>query len=213
MARQLSFAPLLAITAVIILTLLSRRRPSAVLSPSSVSSLEDLSTKERMELLLQEWRTVVDTQMHFNDMIIRMRTLGVTAVVTVFGAAAFAIGQYPDRFYDLLGERFHVSEGVIFFGLVLWAAIFFIDFFYYFRLLIGAVNRSYEIDDAFRNAHYMGALRPFGMSRLISDAIGPRGIAQWLILGFYIVVFGIGLSYLVAVHFIVDPPPMTGATQ
>jgi len=165
-----------------------------------------LSAKERMELLWSEWKTTIDTQMHFNEMIIRMRTLGVTAVVTVFGAAAFAIGQYPERFYRLLGERFHVSEGVIFFGLVLLVAIFIIDFFYYYRLLLGAVKRSYDIDDTFQHLRYFGGLHPFGMSRLISRAVGS-GRTKRLILVFYGAVLSTGLAYLLAVHVIVDPPP------
>jgi len=36
--------------------------------------------------------------MHFNEMIIRARTMGVSVVIAVYGAAAFAFGQYPDRF-------------------------------------------------------------------------------------------------------------------
>lgn len=53
---------------------------------------------EETKIRLEEWKTVINTQMHFNEMIIRARTMGVSVVIAVYGAAAFAFGQYPDRF-------------------------------------------------------------------------------------------------------------------
>src|SRR5438128_593525 len=94
------------------------------------------------KLVLEEWKTVIDTQMHFNDMIIRMRTAGVSVVIAVYGAAALALGQYPNRFLKLAGVPFHVAAPIIAFGLLLLASIFVLDYCYYFRLLLGAVLRG-----------------------------------------------------------------------
>ena len=35
----------------------------------------------------KEYKLAIETQMHFNEMILRARTLGLTAVIFVFGAA------------------------------------------------------------------------------------------------------------------------------
>jgi hypothetical protein len=50
---------------------------------------------DRTQFLIEEWKTVIETQIHFNEMIIRARTTGVSVVMAVYGAAALSIGQYP----------------------------------------------------------------------------------------------------------------------
>ncbi len=37
-----------------------------------------ISDEKRLELLFDEWKVVIETQMHFNDMIMRVRATGVT---------------------------------------------------------------------------------------------------------------------------------------
>jgi len=43
---------------------------------------------EETKIILEEWKTIVQTQMHFNEMIMRARTTGVSVVMGVYGAAA-----------------------------------------------------------------------------------------------------------------------------
>ena len=43
------------------------------------------------KLILEEWKTVIQTQMHFNDMIMKMRTTAVSIVLAVFGASAYHV--------------------------------------------------------------------------------------------------------------------------
>src|SRR5262245_51481712 len=48
------------------------------------------SATERLELLQlyqKEWQVVIDTQMHFNDLIIKFRTLTLTSFAALVGAA------------------------------------------------------------------------------------------------------------------------------
>jgi hypothetical protein len=47
---------------------------------------------EETKIILEEWKVVVQTQMHFNEMIMRARTTGVSVVMAVYGAAALAYG-------------------------------------------------------------------------------------------------------------------------
>lgn len=133
------------------------------------------------EMVLKEWKTVITTQMHFNEMIIRARTTGVSVVMGVYGAAALALGQYPDKFLKVSGFDFHVSAAIIFFGLLLLWSIFSLDYFYYFRLLLGAVERGEEIDAAYRDRP-IDRTRLFGMTTLISRKVSRcRAVVSLLI--------------------------------
>lgn len=125
---------------------------------------------EEIKIILEEWKTVINTQMHFNEMIMRARTTGVSVVVAVYGAAALAYGQYPERFITMGNIGFHVSTAIIVFGLLLLIGIFCIDRFYYFRLLLGAVERGEEIDKAFNN-RIIGGTTIFGLSTSISKKV------------------------------------------
>ena len=155
---------------------------------------------QEMQLLLEEWKVVMETQMHFNDMIIRMRTTGLSVLIAVFGGAAIAIGQYPDRFVGIAGRDFHVAAPIILFGLLLWLAIFIIDYFYYHKCLLGAVKRGYQIDDAFKDCKLAGTTM-YGMTTLIRDAIGKPGASRRYIWTFYALVGLVGMAYLLLVSF------------
>lgn len=128
---------------------------------------------EGAKLVLDEWKTVISTQMHFNEMIMRMRTTGVSVVIGVYGAAAFALGQYPAKFLSIGGMNIHVSAVIIAFGILLLASIFVLDYCYYFRLLIGAVRRATEIDAAYDGRLVLGA-RLFGMTTRITGEVSRR---------------------------------------
>lgn len=167
--------------------------------------LATFSTSERMNFLMEEWKQVTGMQMHFNDMIIRMRTLAVSVVISVFGAAGFAIGQYEHRFIRFAGEDVHVAAIVIAFGLILWLTIFTVDYGYYYKLLVGAVRRGWQIDDAFRTVKLFDGMHLFGAARVISEAIGPTGASKYFVWTFYGLVYFTGLMYLVSVLIVLDP--------
>jgi ABC-type amino acid transport system permease subunit len=147
------------------------------------------------EIILEEWKTVINTQMHFNEMIMRARTTGVSVVMAVYGAAALAYGQYPNRFYDAFGSRFHVSTAIILFGLLLLISIFIIDYHYYYRLLIGAVERGEEIDKAYRDRIIDGT-KLFGLTSSISNRVS-RNRARICLFFFYGTPLLVGMVSLV----------------
>ncbi len=184
-------------------TLLGKQKKEC--TPTDEAPLASFLPTERMDLLLHEWKQVTDMQMHFNDMIIRMRTLAVSVVISVFGAAGFAIGQFEDRFIRIAGEEVHVAAIVIAFGLVLWLTIFTIDYGYYYKLLIGAVRRGWQIDDAFRTVKLFDGVHLFGAARVISEAIGPTGASKYFVWVFYGLVYLTGLIYLLSVLIVLDP--------
>lgn len=97
------------------------------------------STVENDHVVTQ-WQTIITTQMHFNDMILRVRAIGSSVVLAAYGAAAISLGQYPNAYITILNEFIHISVVVLFFALSLLLSIFLMDFTYYYKLLIGIVE-------------------------------------------------------------------------
>jgi len=153
---------------------------------------------EKIKILQAEWKTVIETQMHFNDMLMRMRTAAISVVVAIFGAAAALMGQFPDQRLSICGRKVHASVGVIFGGLVLWIVIFIMDYCYYYKMLLGAVERGQEFDRAFEKAEFYGQFHLFGMTTLISTAV-RRPTARRLVCLFYGVIFALGALFLAIV--------------
>ena len=87
----------------------------------------------------------MDTQMHFNDMLLRTRSAGMSIVIAVFGGAAVTLERFPQ---DLLlsGARIPMAAVVMFFGLLLLFSMFVLDYFYYYRMLLAVVERTEEIE-------------------------------------------------------------------
>jgi hypothetical protein len=149
------------------------------------------SSKDQVAVV-QRWRTVIDTQMHFNDMLMRTRTAGVSIVITVFGAAAVGLAQYPGRLISMPGATIHVAAIVIIFGLLLLAALFVMDYFYFYRMLIAVVRHGEEME-----AESRGPKSPiaFNLTCCLSDSISRRR-ASFVLLAFYGIPFVAGLIFL-----------------
>lgn len=152
---------------------------------------------EEKRLVLEEWKTVINTQMHFNEMIIRTRTTGISVVIGVYGAAALAVGQYPQRLLNIYQWSFHVSVAIVLFGLLLLLSIGLLDYLYYYRLLMGAVERGEQIDEACRGWTVAG-VSLLGMTTLISGKVSRcRAIVSLLVFyGFPFLAGLVSLTYL-----------------
>jgi len=50
-------------------------------------------TFDRTQFLIEEWKTVIETQIHFNEMIIRARTTGVSVVMAVYQGVGSGISN------------------------------------------------------------------------------------------------------------------------
>ena len=139
------------------------------------------------------WEKYEDIAMHFNDLLIRLRTQALAAVaaistlVTIFGKT----GADPKLSWELAAFIFSLLS-------VFWIAIWIIDFCYYNRLLIGAVAAILDIETLSKDAMY---IRQIDISTKIEHAVareGKRLPSDWyrffnLHLGtwaFYVLVFG-----------------------
>ena len=81
--------------------------------------------------LVHRWRAALDTQMHFNDMLLRTPAAGMSIVIAVFGGAALAVERFPQHVMLFHGLSVHLAAVVMFFGLLLTLSIFVLDASYY----------------------------------------------------------------------------------
>ena len=109
------------------------------------------------------WRKYEDIAMHFNDLLIRLRTqaLGaVAAIVTIVGILSKTTGN-PQVSWEMISIAF-------IFLLVFWIAIWVIDFCYYNRLLTGAVAALLALEELSKSNRYV---RHIDMSTKIEDGV------------------------------------------
>lgn len=162
---------------------------------------------EKTKLVLEEWKTVIETQMHFNDMIMRLRTTGISIVLAFFGAASLSL-QYAQLYLTIFNFNFHAAALIIASGLVLLLSIFVLDYCYYYRMLLGAVERGYQIDKAFKEKPLDG-ISLFGMSTEIREAIGKPHRSKYYVWAFYGLVLVFGIVFIFGILFGYTPPAKT----
>lgn len=141
---------------------------------------------------VQRWRGFLDTQMHFNAMLMQVRAIGVSIVIAVFGAAAVALAQYPEHLLALPGTTIHIAAVVIFFGLLLLLAVFVLDYFYYYRMLLSVVRCTQELE---REACGPKGAIALNLTCTVATDV-PPGSATAALLVFYAIPLGSGLLFL-----------------
>jgi hypothetical protein len=141
---------------------------------------------------VQRWRGLLDTQMHFNSMLMQVRAIGVSIVIAVFGAAAVAVAQYPQQLINLPSTTIHIAAVVIVFGLLLLLAVFVLDYFYYYPMLLSVVACTHELEQESCGPNGAIALNLSG--RLSKDVPPTRATAVLLV--FYGIPLLSGLLFL-----------------
>ena len=142
--------------------------------------------------LVNRWRACIDTQMHFNDMLLRTRAAAMSIVIAVFGGAAVALERFPQNLMLFPGVGVPMAAIVMFFGLLLLFSVFVLDFFYYYRMLIAVVERTEEVEKESRNT---GTHIDLSLTGAISNRVTRThaGLVLWV---FYGVPFFIGLAFM-----------------
>jgi hypothetical protein len=138
--------------------------------------------------IFELWKKYEDIAMHFNDLLIKLRTqaLGaVAALTTIIGIFAKGAGGAHSN-WQMVTFAFAVL-------LVFWCAIWALDFCYYNRLLIGAAEALCELEAKSKNAL---RIKYIEMSTTIEASVAgsfsPRDANWKLVMGrwaFYTLVF------------------------
>lgn len=142
---------------------------------------EEIENAERIECeecdmdsLTKEWEVTIQTQMHFNDLIIKFRSI----VLSVFIASLGFIYGFTKQL-GLTNSDFILLMILAF---VFWICSFLLDYFYYHKLLMGSVNHAKKFDEN----HFFIKKGLFGLSKRISYEIEPIA-AKLLIWLFYLI--------------------------
>ncbi len=164
--------------------LLSKTKPGDIPVNKPPESTPELTEDEKIALPIYqtEWKTVIETQMHFNDLIIRFRSIVLTALVTLVGASV-ALGKT-----SLIDNTQIVTLIAIL--LVLWGTAFVLDYFYYHRLLLGSVAQALKFDES-KLGKKLGL---FGLTTCISRVVQPP--TSKIIVGLFYGIPGTGIVFL-----------------
>jgi hypothetical protein len=101
--------------------------------------MADLDLKQRIEL----WGKYEDIAMHFNELLIRLRTQALGAVATIVTAAGFLVSRGSTSVAE---EPWWAVLVVSLLLLIAWCTLWMIDLFYYCKLLRGAVNSLLKLE-------------------------------------------------------------------
>jgi hypothetical protein len=100
---------------------------------------------EILALEVDIWKKVIDVQLHFNDLELRIRNFAVSLLVGAIGAAGLAMNA--NTRVTLFGTRYLLAPFVLVAGLVGWLSFYAMDRFWYHNLLQGAVRQARTIEE------------------------------------------------------------------
>lgn len=116
------------------------------------------------------WKEYEAIAMHFNDLLMRIRSGAIAAVAAVASASGvFLKGDSIDKNWGTLAAVF----GLL---LILWRAVYHLDINYYNRLLVGAVNALIHLERASLRGITVKRIR---MSTEIARAVDKPSVLHW----------------------------------
>jgi hypothetical protein len=182
----------------------------------------DETRLRELEILAGQYRLGVETQMHFNELILRTRSMGMYGAILVMGGALLLRSQYPTAAafdWNFGSGQFPVFGAVgpvilklsapaliSLFGPVLLAIVWLMDRKYYLSLLGGASRYVYQIEDRAKEIgiSLAGVPGAFGQGRTIQYTFGPRlGASTKYVNRAY---FLVGLAEAAVIFFLVTHP-------
>ncbi|MCK1392810.1 hypothetical protein [Bradyrhizobium sp. 1] len=103
---------------------------------------------ERAKQIADVWKTVVGVQMHFNDIGMRIRGLFVTMLLALFASIGFLL----DKKLSLSVSRVNIQFATVvpIFGVFVTMLFYFMDRYWFHRLLKGSVNHAIAIENKYR---------------------------------------------------------------
>ncbi|WP_186165072.1 hypothetical protein [Burkholderia gladioli] len=128
-----------------------------------------------LEYALQVWEKTIDVQMHFNELQMKIRNFSVLLVSALVGAAGIALKEHVLVDHFFLGVHFQTSLSAILFWVAAfsWAAFFFMDHFWYYRLLVGSVYHGIDIEKSL-----VERIPSIGLTQTIGKA-SPNFLFKW----------------------------------
>jgi len=161
-----------------------------------MSARDDKSLHEGWDIK-ELWEKHEDVAMHFNDLIMRLRTQALAGVAAI----AALVGIFAKENANEMRYSWEIAA-LVFFGLAcFWIAIWCLDFGYYNKLLSGAVASLKALEDASKKGSRITSIN---LSTIIEDVVQGKRTdvrtlrhrirSRWGIVTFYLIVLGATLA-------------------
>lgn len=115
---------------------------------------------------VEAWKQVIQTQMHFNDLSVRSRQLGLTFVVAALGLSVAVVIQFPESGLYVMGKFIHLSAFLTAASALAVLAVRTLDLGVYHRMLRGSVYFQMAADKRGLSQNLFNM--PSGMTEYIS---------------------------------------------
>lgn len=96
--------------------------------------------------LVDVWKQAISTQMHFNDLCVRSRQLGLTFVVAALGLNVVLLSNFEDARLAIACLSIHISAAIMFIAAIAVIAVWHLDLGVYHKTLRGSVAFAEELD-------------------------------------------------------------------
>lgn len=127
---------------------------------------------EKRKSIIEIWKTVVDVQKHFNDIAMRIRGLFITIVLALAAAQGFLMEKKLS--FELGEVKILYANLIPILGVVGTYLFYFMDKYWYHRLLVGSVKQGIFIEKK-----YAKELPELGLSAKIGEE-SPVSLQNWL---------------------------------
>lgn len=125
---------------------------------------ESKSTEPTGWPIYETWQKYEDVAMHFNDLLIRLRTQALGAVAAI----STLVGLFTKTATADTHGTWEIAAGMMGTLCVLWVALWVLDIMYYNRLLIGSVAAILKLEELSKTQTRVSQLN---LSTLIADAV------------------------------------------
>lgn len=117
--------------------------------------------------IFEVWDRYESIAMHFNDLLIKLRTQALGGVAAIASIVAVLSKNGVES-----GFNWAIMAGVFFFLNFFWVAAWILDFKYYNRLLRGAVDALLELEELTKTKTH---IKELNLSRIIEGTVASKG--------------------------------------
>lgn len=100
--------------------------------------------------IVEIWKTVVEVQKHFNDIEMRIRAMLVTILSALFASIGFMVNK--KIYLNIWSVHISFYTLIPLFGVFGAWLFYFIDRYWYHRLLVGTVNHAIAIEQKYKDS-------------------------------------------------------------
>lgn len=104
---------------------------------------------EKLKIIVDIWKQSVTVQQHFNDIEMRIRNFAITVIGALVTALGFSYQKNVS--VSVFGLHFSSSMAIVFFAALAWCGFYFMDRFWYHKLLKGAVDHASAIEERYQD--------------------------------------------------------------